>query len=214
MKSLVLAAALLAAPALAVTADAVVLQTEARTWKVAADHRVRLDFPVGELHVKATDGDEVRMELQVRCRRGTTEDCQKKTRRLRLEHTNENGVLRLKVEGYPKFETKGFQLEALLLVPRALRLDLDMGVGQLEVDGLAGDLDLDLGVGEATVLAPQGAVKSVSVNVGIGDANVRAGDRRSSSRGFLGRQVEWNDGAGVSRIVLNVGVGEGDIRLQ
>ena len=45
-----------------------------------------------------------------------------------------------------------------------------MGVGQLEVDGLAGDLDLDLGVGEATVLAPQDAVKAVSVNVGIGDA--------------------------------------------
>lgn len=214
MKSLVFALALLGSAALAVPSHAVVLQAEARTWKVGADHRLRFEFPVGELHVKATDGDEVRVELQVRCRRGSTAECQEKTRRLRLEHTNEKGYLRIQVEGYPKFETKGFTLEALVLVPRGLSTKVDMGVGELEVDGLSGDLDVELGVGEATILAPRASVREVTVEVGIGDANVRSNGNRSSSRGFLGREVKWNEGTGTSRIELSVGIGEGDVSLR
>lgn len=214
MKSLVFALALLGAAALAAPSHAVVLQTDARTWKVGPDHRVRFEFPVGELHVKATDGDEVRVEMQVRCRRGSTENCMDKTRRLRLEHTNEGGQLRIKVEGYPKFDTRGFTLEALVLVPRSLRLDLDMGVGELQVDGMSGDLDVELGVGEATILAPRDAVRAVNVDVGIGDASLRTNGHRASSRGFLGREVKWSEGAGTSRIELSVGVGEGDVSLR
>jgi hypothetical protein len=214
MKPLVLVAALVATAALAVPAHAVVLQTEARTWRVGPDHRVRLDFPVGELHVKATDGDEVRVELQVRCRRSGTEECQRKSRRLRLEHTNDGGVLRIRVEGYPKFNSRGFSLEALVLVPRHLRMDVDMGVGELEVDGMAGDLDVELGVGDATILAPRGAVKTVNVDVGIGDASLRTNGHRAHSRGWLGREVRWSEGGGASRIELSVGVGEGDVSLR
>jgi hypothetical protein len=214
MKSLVLATALLASVALATPARAVLLQTDARTFKVGPDHRVRFDFPVGQLHVRATDGDEVRVQLQVRCRRGSTEECQRKTRKLRLEHTDEAGRLTLKVEGYPKFDTKGFTLEALVMVPARLALNVDMGVGELEVDGMSGDLRVELGVGEATIVAPRENARAVNVDVGIGDASLRTNGHRANSRGWLGRDVRWSEGTGTSRIDLSVGVGEGSVTLR
>ncbi|NOT35363.1 MAG: hypothetical protein HOP12_14560 [Candidatus Eisenbacteria bacterium] len=192
-----------------------VLQTEARSWKVTPNTRVRLDFPVGDLHVKAASGSEVRFELQVRCKNGSTDACERRASRLKLEHHQSEGDLRLKLEGYPKATGgMGFVLDGILYVPSACAVNIDMGVGDLEVDGMRGDLDVDLGVGEATVWLERAAISSVNVDVGIGSATVDSPDGSTRGRGWLGRTVHWSPGGGTSRISLDVGVGEAQVKVR
>lgn len=199
--------------AVAAPAHAVVLQAGTKSYPVTAKHRVKLEFPVGELQVVANDDTNVRLSLQVKCR-GGEERCEERASRLKLDSDDANGVLRLKVTGYPKFNSGGFTLQGTLQVPRALALDLEMGVGELTVSGIEGDLDVELGVGDASIHTPRQSVRAVSVEAGVGDAEIRNAGSRSSSRGFIGRSVSWDDGPGRSRVSLHVGVGDAKVRID
>jgi hypothetical protein len=95
-----------------------------------------------------------------------------------------------------------------------LRVRIDMGVGDLDVRDIEGDVDVDLGVGDADVRVPERTAGLVECEVGVGDANVHSsgGNRRSS--GFLGRSVRWEGNEGGSRVHLEVGVGDADVWLR
>lgn len=201
--------ALAAAPALA----GVTLQAQTKAWPVKPDQRVRIEFPVGELRVEANDDTRVRLELTVKCKGSDTERCVNHAERLKLDARESGGVLTIDVRGYPKMNPR-FNLIAVLQVPKGCDLDVEMGVGQLEVLGMEGEVDADLGVGEATVEVPREAVRRVAVEVGIGEARLRAGDDRRESSGLFGREVRWTEGTGRSIVKLNVGVGDARVALK
>jgi hypothetical protein len=102
-----------------------------------------------------------------------------------------------------------------VLLPATLAIQVDMGVGDLEVRQVEGDVDVELGVGEADVRVPAKAVSSVECEVGVGDANVHGtdGERRSSGL-LIGRTVRWQGNEGGSRVHLEVGVGDADVWLR
>ena len=203
----------LLALAFAAPAHSAVLQADSKSYPVTAKHRVRLEFPVGDLKVVANDDTHVRLSLQVKCR-GNEDRCEERARRLKLESDDAGGVLSLKVTGYPKYNSGGFNLQGTLQVPRALALRLEMGVGALSIDGVEGNLDVDLGVGEADISAPRHSVRSVSVQTGVGDAEIRNAGTKSASHGFIGRTASWDAGTGGSRVDLHVGVGDATVRLD
>jgi len=210
------AAAMVALPGLTVPgpARAAVLETDSQTFPVSRQHRVRLEFPIGELRVIPSDESRVRFDLRVRCRGRSDERCADLANNLRLESDDTGGTLSLKLEGYPKWLRKGFTAMGELRVPRALSVRIEMGVGQLEIEGLEGDLDVDLGVGQAELRMSRAHVREVSVDTGIGDASIRGGGASTASSRFLGTRVSWTQGRGASDIRLHVGVGEGMVRLE
>jgi hypothetical protein len=213
--ALPLAALLLASLASATTsARAAVLETDSQSFPVGANHRVRLEFPIGELRVIPADGSRVRFDLRVRCKGRSDERCAELANRLRLESDDTGETLSLKLEGYPKWLRKGFTAMGELRVPRALDVRIEMGVGQLEIEGLAGDLDVDLGVGQAEVRVPRASVREVSVDTGVGDASIQGAGASSASSRFLGTRVSWTQGRGRSDVRVHVGVGEGSVRLE
>jgi len=67
--------AALSALACAVPARAALFETEPRTYSVTSHHHIRMEFPVGELKVVATDETRVRFDLRVRCNR-SDDQCQ------------------------------------------------------------------------------------------------------------------------------------------
>lgn len=205
-----LAAALLVAAPL----HAAVLETEAHTFPVSKSHRVRIEFPVGELRVVPRDGSNVRFELRVRCRSHNEARCAELANRLRLDSDDTGGTLHLKLDNYPKWNNKGFTVMGVLHVPPALALKVEMGVGQLEIAGLEGDLDADLGVGEADIRASRARAGSVRVSAGIGDASIRGGGASAERHGFIGSSASWSGGSGRAEVRLNVGVGEATVRLD
>jgi hypothetical protein len=195
----------------AVPAAAGTVLTESKAWPVTPGARVRLEFPVGQLEVEASDSDKVRLDLIVECDRGSTADCARKAKRVTLDARERPGQLNLEVEA-PKLPSD-FQLRAVLQVPRDLAVEIEMGVGELEVHGMRGDLGLELGVGEGRVRLAESSYREAEISVGIGEASIRAPGKSAQSSGFLGHESHWS-GSGSARVKLRIGVGDGDIRLD
>lgn len=204
------ALAVLAAPA----AHAALLTTDPHTYPVTAKHRIHLEFPVGQLKVVPGDASTVRFDLKVRCRGASDERCEEMANRLILDSDDTGGTLHLKLHKYPHWNNHGMTVIGQLSVPRALAVDIEMGVGELDVDGLEGDLDVELGVGEADIRASRAQASHVSVDTGIGDAEIQGGGTGTRSRGFIGSHAVWTDGDGRSAVRLHVGVGDATVRLE
>ena len=205
----------LAAPALARRDE--VVRSESKTFNVEDAHRLKIDVSVGEVHVQAGGGDQIEARLEVTCNSGSLR-CRERAQRLLLEPTRSGDDVSLKMRGYDRDGKRGInhpQVDLRLTVPASLGLLVDMGVGELEVDGIEGDVTIDLGVGEARVDVPESAVKSVSLDVGVGEANLspRAREAHHSGFLFLGNEVDWREGTGRSRVAVDVGVGEAHVRL-
>ena len=198
----------------ALPAHATLLTTDPHTYPVTAHHRIRLEFPVGELKVVPSEGSRVRFELKVRCRGRSDERCEELANRLILDSDDDGGVLHLKLHKYPRWHMNGMTVIGELAVPRALALEIEMGVGELTIDGLEGDLDVNLGVGDADIRAPKAQASHVSVETGIGDAEIHGGGAGTRSRGFIGSHAMWSDGNGRSQLRLHVGVGDATVRLE
>ncbi len=208
------ALALAAGLATANASFATELATEPHVFPVTAKHRVHLEFPVGELRVIPSDEARVRFDLRVRCKGRSDDRCEELANRLVLESDDTGGTLHLKLEKYPKWHTKGLTVIGELHVPRALAVDVEMGVGELDIEGLEGDLDVNLGVGEADIRVPRMRANHVSVEAGVGEASIRGGGTNTRTSGFVGSHATWTGGEGRASVRLHVGVGEAAVRLD
>ena len=206
---LVALAALTAAPT-----HAAMLVTDPHDYPVTEKHRVRLEFPVGELRVVPSDESRVRFDIKVRCRHWSDERCAELADRLILDSDDTGGTLSLRLHKYPHWNNHGMTVIGTLMVPRALAVDIEMGVGELDISGIEGDLDVQLGVGDAEIRALRAHAGHVSVDTGIGDADIRGGGSGTRSRGFIGSHAVWDEGQGRGSVRLHVGVGDASVRLE
>jgi hypothetical protein len=190
------------------------LETEPHTYPVTAKHRVRLTFPVGELKVLPGDASEVRFEVRIRCKGGSEDRCEELASKLRLESEDRNGTLSISLDQYPKWNCRGFNVTAVLHVPSTIPVEVDMGVGQLTIEGVHGDVDVDLGVGEADIRTLRALANNVSVDTGIGDAAIHGTRGEIERRSFIGSHASWSAGSGRSSVRLHVGVGDATVRLD
>ena len=217
MASAILPASILALLGLALPAAAHEWDAS-RTLKTeipAADLRsVDFNFGAGTLRIEGTAGSVVRLRVEARCDDDSDRRCEKTLERLRIESDVEGGRLDLEVRGLSNGHVHDLDLEATLEIPRTIALDLDMGAGELEIDGLEGAIDVDLGAGEATIRVPERSVRSVEMAVGIGEATlVRNGKRQEFVR-VLASPVRWKEGTGRSRIDVSLGVGQAEVTLR
>lgn len=175
---------------------------------------IALDFPVGEVTVEAWDNPQINLEVKVACNK-RTDRCEDAAKALRLVYNTSGDRLRVEVKNWPKMSGgKGMHVIAHVNVPRNLPLWTDLGVGELNVEGTAGDLTVDLGVGEIHVTLPKDAIRSVDLDTGIGEANLRADGRHYESAGLIARQISWNKGTGNARVKVDCGVGEIGVSLK
>jgi hypothetical protein len=206
-----LLACLLALPAAA--GDAVTAATFDRTFLATGVRLLHLELPVGELTVSDAAGDSVRVDGEVRCEAKAGARCRETARRLGLASAADGDRLRVSVEGWPKHRHEGMSVALTVTLPARLALSADVGVGEVEIDGLAA-VRVEIGVGEVRVTAPEPAVGRVHVDVGVGDAVLHAGRRTVAGKGFLGKELVWRQGAGRSAIQVDCGVGEVEIHLE
>ena len=198
------------APALARTTW---LETEPHTFPVTKNHRVKIEFAVGELKIVPGNDSNVRFEISIRCKNESESRCEELANHLRFESDDRNGTLYLKLDRYPKW-CKNFNVTGTLTLPRTLPLDVEMGVGQLSITGLENDIEVDLGVGEADIRTSRALANSVSVDTGIGDASIRGAVGEIERRSFIGSHASWDAGRGRSAVRLHVGVGDATVRLD
>jgi hypothetical protein len=204
--------------------------------QVAVDgvETVRLDAGVGDIKIVIVDGaTEVTIEVELKARRGgffsSLKSAQREVDEAELRMDVSKGVLRLEVE--TESDDRHFEERWTVELPTQLGCDLDLGVGDIEVHGLSGDLtvdigvgdlvattvsgdlNIDIGVGEASVEAAAADYGSVDGSGGVGDARLTVRGDRVSSSGFVGKSTEWT-GSGEHIIEISVGVGDAKVTLE
>jgi len=195
---------------------------------------VRLDAGVGDIDVTAIQGaSEVNVEVRLKPRRGgffsSLKTAQREVDEAEMRMDASRGVLRLEIE--TESDDRHFEERWTIEIPARLAFDLDLGVGDVEIRDLAGDLTADIGVGE---LNAEGVSGDLLVDVGVGEATIRAaaahygtvegsggvGDaklvvhgKKVASSGFVGHSAEWT-GEGEHFIEIEIGVGDAEVVLD
>jgi len=197
----------------AVADDDVEVRTIDQDLPAVGVNRVLFHGAVGEVDVVGTDDDAVRLHVVFECDHDTAR-CRQAAERVDLEVRHRGDELKLELENWPKHGHHGLEVEARLEVPRDRSVELDWGVGELDVKGMEDDVELDLGVGEVTVEGSEATVGSVSIDTGVGEVELRAGGRRIEGHGFIGQSLDWSDGPGDAHIEIDNGVGEILVKLD
>jgi hypothetical protein len=181
---------------------------------VGGADEIALDFPVGEVTVEAWDNPQVNLEVKVACNKRTSR-CEEAAKAVRLVYNTSGNRLRVEMKDWPKFSGgKGLHVIAKINVPHDRPLWMDLGVGELNVQGTTGDLTVDLGVGEVNMTLPKNAIRSVNLDTGIGEANLNADGQHYERAGLITRQLTWDKGTGNARVKVDCGVGEIGVSLR
>ncbi len=226
----VLIATLLLATLPAVAADT---RTLSGSQSAGGIDVLSVDAGVGQVEVIAEQTDEIRWEVVLKPRRGGIFSSRKAgeedVRSARLEAEVRRGELRLEVD--TESRDRRFEERWTIHMPATIAFELDIGVGDVRVDGLSGgvvmdagvgDVELDVaggrvrveaGVGDVTVRAPAAAYGSAEASAGVGDASIRVRNRTTESGGFLGSEASWR-GDGEHAVTVEVGVGDASILLD
>lgn len=211
----------LSVPALLLLATAPVLAEERETvrtiretFPIADIERLALDLPVGEARILGEERDDVQVVFELRCE-PERKRCAEVARDVTLGSSFHGGRLALDLHGF-KGGRKDLVLRGVVRAPAALDTRVDMGVGELEFEGLAGDVEAELGVGEMNLRLPFDAVRAVSLAAGIGETNLHlpAGRHAGKRSHLVGSETEWRKGPGRADIDAEVGVGEVNARLD
>ncbi len=186
------------------------------SFGVQAGQAVRLDLSVGEIRIQGADIDRVEAELQVECRWGSDEDCERLLEKVELESRSTERRRIVEVVSDSSWRKTKLEIEGDFRVPRGAALEVDMGVGELEVEGVERDLIVDLGVGEVMIRMPASKVGSVGLDAGVGEAElIGSGGRIEGRRSLLvGSEIYWDEGEGQARVRVDVGVGEITVWLE
>lgn len=204
----------LAAIATTATADVEIRRITER-FEVSAEHEILLDVPLGEVRVVPGEPGRVEIEIAVLCG-SSSERCRERAEEVRLDHSLRRHSLALDLRGYSNKLVNRPSVEVRLAMPAANALEVEVGVGEIQIEDLTGDLEVEVGVGEVDVFAPEAAVGTVRLSVGVGDANLYPRRRSQSDSGFLflGNEVVWDEGPGTAYLVVDVGVGEVNVTLE
>lgn len=156
------------------------------------DRVIKRSFPAGDLEalrfeisvaevVVTANGNGIEIEIEAECRR-SGRDCEDALDDLELLDRKRGDVLVLELDSFPKWGKGKLEIEATLSLPADLDFDAEMGVGELEIEGLTGELDIELGVGEVEISTTSKHLRSVSVDVGVGEAEIRGTESRVEGR--------------------------------
>ena len=196
-------AALLCAASAPPQASAQTSDSLLKTQAFAPGQTVRVDINVGDLHIlPSPDDHQIRLEIQPK-HGASSAEMQSWIRQFDVTGNQANVRLHM-----PKHGDRSGQVT--LYVPSTTALNVDLGVGDVVLDGISGDKDLSIDVGDLKIggLNPSeyGIVKN---GTGIGDVEDKVFSAQQS--GWLGKS-EKVTGSGKYHIRARVGVG--DIRLQ
>ena len=101
-------------------------------------------------------------------------------------------------------------------LPRDHSFRLDMGAGEVEIQGLQKDVRVKLGAGEVHVAMDENDVHEVDLDAGVGETTLRSRDGKleGSREHLVGSSVHWDEGPSKAHVRVNVGAGEVQMRCE
>jgi hypothetical protein len=231
-----LALMMLIALVCALSVDAAGPKTLTRTVEGGDIGFLELDSGIGDITIAAnSDQKDIAIEVILTPRRGgffsSKRQAEREVEAATLRAVVENDRLSLRIESSEEKEDRRFEEQWHITLPARLKIRLDHGVGDIEVDGVIAGVELnsgvgdvaievpegnvivDLGVGTAVVRAPAKAYGAAEAAGGVGDARLTVHGKQVDSGGFIAKAASWA-GDGSYRIEVSVGVGDAVIKLD
>jgi hypothetical protein len=187
----------------------------AASHELAEGQSVYIDFNAGSLDIETNSENRVDVELEVECK-WRSDDCEDLLDEVEVDWRSSDRRLVLRIEGLSSWRRAKVEFDATIRVPATAALTVEMGAGSLAIEERANDLRVDMGAGEVRVWMDEAAVDSVSLDVGVGDAQLRGESERVSGRRsmLIGSEIYWDDGPGDAIVDIELGVGEAVVYLE
>ena len=198
---------------LAASAESREVRSFDREFDARGLDQLRLDIPLGALEIEGTSGDRIEVEVRIECHFRKSR-CRDLAEDVDLVGSTFGDELVLELDGLKKWKSLGMEFTIQVKAPATLELEVDFGVGSLDIRGFDNDITVDQGIGELNVTMAESQVESVDIDAGVGEANMRYAGGRLETSGIFGNDLRWNDGTGTARVRLELGIGEVDLRLR
>lgn len=196
---------------LATFASSSVLAKDVKTIvkNLDVDNGQRLSFsvPVGSLDIQTCNCNEVSMKIKVEAKDSDWSlFSSKDVDDAELSIRERRGGLSFKVD---KDDTKQ---KWVVTLPASSALNVEVGVGHVEIDEFNNDLKADVGVGHINVELEGTDFDRISAETGVGDASIRSlpGDVKHK-RAMVSATSRYS---GDGKYNLEVEVGVGDIKIR
>ena len=205
LRSLVALCAILAVPvALADSYKRMTHEIDASSFDT-----LQLEMSVGEMDIEFYDGDVIELDIQLEADRSWLTFRRRSVDNVELEQLPSGSRL------YLGIDRDNIEQTWKARIPAKLALEIEVGVGDVGIEGLENDLNLDVGVGAAKVEVPTENYHTVAVTAGVGDAMIRgfSGGADNERHALVGANAYYN-GDGEYEIRIEVGVGDAQVRKR
>lgn len=174
------------------------------TISANAESTIHVNVPVGSLEIETYDGDEIVLEVEVKeadndwFKSVDLEDAEIEVRK--------NGD-RIYLEIDMEDVVQSWQVK----IPKDADLDIDLGVGEVDIEDFERSANIDVGVGEVDIYLSDDNYADIDLDSGVGGADLDGFKNVDRERAMISESVEWS-GKGEHEINIDVGVGDIDVR--
>jgi hypothetical protein len=205
----------LAALLLTASAAGAAVRTLEHTQPASSLTGIRITAGVGEVEVLGDNGGDIRVRVEIKPKHvglfgsGPSD---RELSGLTIASSQSGGTLVLRVAP-DRGDDRNFSETWTVYVPNRFAANVKLGVGNVTVLDLGGDLHTELGVGDVKIEGPYAAFGDVHATCGVGDASLRTPEHHDEGVGFIAHRLNAQ-GPGKNAIRAEVGVGDVTIRLR
>lgn len=175
---------------------------------------VTVQAGVGEVEVIGDGGAGITARVEVTSKRGSFWSSHRSREIDALELGSEvrGNTLHLRISPDDR-DGRDFIESWTVHVPSRLAAEVKLGVGDVRLLDVTGDLTVSAGVGDIRIESSYAMFGSIQASCGVGDATLRTPEGRDEGEGFIAHELHGK-GPGSSTIRVSAGVGDVTIRLR
>ena len=176
------------------------------THRVTNNTNLYFEVPIGEVFLATHNSDKVQIKVVL-----TAKD----NNRLNDEDVS-NAQLQMEVDGdnvYFAVDKKDTAQDWKIMLPKSANIDLDVGVGAIEIEGVKKNLNIDLGVGEVIADIAVNNYRRIDLDAGVGGIKIKGLSRTKVESGIVSESLDWR-GSGKYKLKIDVGVGGIEVNFQ
>lgn len=176
------------------------------THRVTNNTNLYVEVPIGEVFLATHNSDKVQIKVVV-----TPEDNNSFS-----DEDVSDAELQIKVDGndvYFAVNKKEAPQDWKIMLPKSANIDLDVGVGAVEISGVEKTLNIDLGVGEVIADIAVNNYRQIDLDAGVGDIKIKGINHAKVESSIVSESLDWR-GKGKYKLKIDVGVGGIEVNFQ
>ncbi|WMN59008.1 hypothetical protein NI389_12370 [Pseudoalteromonas xiamenensis] len=178
-----------------------------KTFSQGSSHELAIEFPVGQLDIQTTEGENI--EINVVLKPKTDDSWFSKNVEL---DTIEIESKQRGSELYLTIDNDEIQQEWSVKVPKSMALDIELGVGNVEVESLANSADIEVGVGKVRINSHEDDFRSIALESGVGKSHIKGFENNIEyTKNMVSSDMKYR---GQGKYTIKVEIGVGDAKFE